>query len=72
MSIKIGLEYIGYIDPWTDEVRLSDEKIVRCRECRFCGKGQWGVEAFPICRRGIHAFQVSNDGFCAWGERRDA
>lgn len=48
------------------------EEVVRCRDCRFCGKGYWGVEAFPVCRRGIHAFQVSNDGFCKWGERRDA
>lgn len=48
------------------------EEIVRCRDCRFCGKGNWGVEAFPVCRRGIHAFQVSNDGFCKWGKRRGA
>lgn len=48
------------------------EEIVRCKDCRFCGKGTWGVEAFPVCRRGIHVFQVSNDGFCKWGDRRDA
>lgn len=53
------------------EARVGEE-IVRCKDCRFCGKGTWGVEAFPVCRRGIHVFQVSNDGFCAWGERRDA
>lgn len=47
------------------------EQVVRCRDCRFCGKGSWGAETFPVCRRGIHAFQVSNEGFCAWGKRRD-
>ena len=35
MSIKTGCEYVGYIDPWTDEERLSDEEIVRCRDCKF-------------------------------------
>ena len=34
MSIKCGLEYVGYIDPWTDEERLSDEEIVRCNDCK--------------------------------------
>ena len=34
MSIKTGLEYIGYIDSWTDEERLTDEEIVRCRDCK--------------------------------------
>lgn len=49
--------------------KLTGE-IVRCRDCRFCGKGMWGNETFPVCRRGLHTFQVTWDGFFAWGERR--
>lgn len=62
MSIKVGLEYVGYIDPWTDEERLSDEEIVRCRDCKYRAK------ACCWCING----GVEPDGFCSWGERRDA
>ena len=79
--MKILREFIGRYEhmggtTWTVEhqwaIEGEAEEIVRCRDCRFCGKGNWGVEAFPVCRRGIHAFQVSNDGFCKWGKRRGA
>lgn len=46
------------------------QEVVRCRDCRFCGKGMWGNETFPVCRSGLHTFQVTWDGFCAWGERK--
>lgn len=69
MSIKTGLEYVGYIDPWTDEERLSDEEIVRCRDCRWC----MAYSKATYCDRFAHALPtVEPDGFCAWGERRDA
>lgn len=61
MSIKFGLEYVGHIDPWTDEERLSDEEIVRCRDCKCRAK------ACCWCING----GAEPDGFCAWGERRD-
>ena len=70
MSIKTGLEYIGAIDPWTDEERLSDEEIVRCRDCKHFtytdashGNDDW-------CAKHEH-IGWSVNGFCAWGERRD-
>ena len=83
MSIKTGLEYVGYIDPWTDEERLSDEEIVRCRDCkhyvpeygyseeRGFGQIEYLMEP-PGCARS-KAIQITVDpnGFCAWGERRD-
>ena len=70
MTIKTGLEYIGYIDPWTDEERLSDEEIVRCGDCehydpRDAGCMYWVMAANKL----LH---VNNpDGFCAWGERKE-
>lgn len=46
---------------------LTEERIVRCRDCKFC-MSYWGAD---YCDYFKH---VTNDpdGFCAWGERRDA
>lgn len=66
MSIKVGLEYIGYIDPWTDEERLSDEEIVRCRECKFYleeNKWCYHFEDSEFC--------PEPNSYCSWGKRRD-
>ena len=75
MSIKYGLEYVGYIDPWTDEERLSDEEIVRCRDC---GKSIRGEQCMRHKSSGwsgntwVDEYeQVDPDGFCSWGVRRD-
>lgn len=71
MSIKVGLEYVGYIDPWTDEERLSDEEIVRCRDCKRYHAEVEGCEEFGGKWPGEYA-NVEPNGYCAWGERRDA
>lgn len=47
-------------------------EVVRCRDCRFRGKGVWGAETFPTCKRRAHEFQVSYQGYCDLGERRNA
>ena len=84
MSIKTGLEYVGCIDPWTDEERLSDEEIVRCRDCRHSSVSF--DETRTMCRywsmndyddsESSHGYTlypvVKPDGFCAWGERKEA
>lgn len=78
MSIKCGLEYIGYLDPWTDEERLSDEEIIRCRDCIHFSEGM-GTHVW-LCERMEYLdlegwtknVRVDPNGFCAWGERRDA
>lgn len=66
MSIKTGCEYVGYIDPWTDEERLSDEEIVRCRDCMRLR------EIGPVFRCEHVGRFVQPDYFCVWGKRRDA
>ena len=66
MSIMHGIEYVGYVDPWTDEERLIDEEIVRCRDCKHASyDNRW-------CYRLTIAYEppITPDGFCAWGERR--
>ena len=72
MSIKYGLEYVGFIDPWTDEERLSDEEIVRCMDCgrAFIGDAMPNIGEPVLCHR--TDWHVRPDGFCAWGIRRDA
>lgn len=74
MSIKCGLEYIGYVDPWTDEERLSDEEIIRCRDCKYndvvinaCGHPQITPLRGDCPENWI--FSTAPDGFCAWGKR---
>jgi hypothetical protein len=72
VSIRVGCEYVGHIDPWTDEERLSDEEIVRCGDCRwFKPDGSdhehrsgwwckwWGTDL------------ARPDKFCSWGIRRE-
>lgn len=63
MNIKTGLEYIGAIDPWTDEERLFDEEIVRCRDCKY-------IETCDMhYQMEMETGRSADDGFCAWGER---
>lgn len=71
MSIMHGIEYIGYIDPWTDEERLTDEEMVRCRDCKHFEVDQSDHEYRSgwWCKR-WNTDMVKPDGFCAWGERR--
>lgn len=44
------------------------ECIVRCKDCRFFGKGEACV-MFPM--QTIRIIHPSKDGFCAWGKRID-
>ena len=70
MSIKMGLEYIGSIDPWTDEERLYDEEIVRCEDCKYVSIDQSDHDDREPLWCGFHRMDVKHDGFCAWGKRK--
>ena len=78
MSVKTGLEYVGCIDPWTDEERLSDEEIVRCRDCKHCRERDMRAYAGDADQMVCYHFSMNDrcgwlvepDGFCSWGERR--
>lgn len=49
---------------------LTGEEIVRCRDCAYCEKGRDG---WHVCNRWNEPLIFADgDGFCAWGERRDA
>ena len=71
MSIKVGLEYVGHIDPWTDEELLSDEEIVRCRDCVICYRDEVGMWCC-LCGTGFYRRPTGESDFCSKGKRRDA
>lgn len=53
----------------------TGEEIVRCRDCKHYRDHMWIVitDFIDVCLfwHG-EPTQVEADGFCAWGERRDA
>lgn len=68
MSIMHGIEYVGYIDPWTDEERLTDEEVVRCSGCKY--RTDRGRRHYCEAHGG-NFFEIALDDFCSYGERRD-
>lgn len=60
-------DYVPPFDPAVRSVSLGDE-IVRCRDCKHYTDDE--MEYYHYC--GSWCEQVEPDGFCAWGERRDA
>ena len=53
---------------YSDELHQVIERIVRCKDCKFFGKGEACV-MFPM--QTIRMIHPSKNGFCAWGERID-
>lgn len=68
-------EYIlnvpDYVPPFDPAVRAASlgEEVVRCRDCKHFASDELGD-----CRTLLDFEDVKSmgDGFCAWGERRDA
>ena len=67
-----------YWDGWSAVKRMGD--LVRCRDCKHCREHD--MRAYGADRNQLlcHHFSMSSgagwpvepDGYCAWGERRDA
>ena len=58
-----------FIYDWTPNKQHQKEQIVRCRDCRFfeeTGNCTW----FECGTCGTQG-EVTENGFCAWGEMRD-
>lgn len=48
-------------------------RIVCCRDCKHHeNHGYWFMCQLPDCDGGYANWMVEPDGFCKWGERRDA
>ena len=60
-----------YWDGWSAVKRMGD--LVRCRDCRWYRAPLPSLGNVAMCKRNVvSAIPVDEDGFCAWGERRDA
>lgn len=61
-----------YVTVWRDHEPTKlhwDVPVVRCGDCSFCVEKGYRL----YCDRDVGGFpEVEPDGFCAWGERRDA
>lgn len=53
------------------EISLARKEIVRCRDCVFEGRSSWGTVRFPTCKRNAYEVMTDDDGFCAWGKRKE-
>ena len=52
---------------------MKREEVVRCSDCIYHEVIGMDGSKQSVCSRYIGAsFALSSDGFCAWGERRDA
>lgn len=69
-------EYIGYKDPTGDglcEMGLTDEEVIRCRDCAHIGSTKLATHH---CWSEIrwHCYELQRDttldGYCAWAVRR--
>lgn len=79
-------EYIlnvpDYVPPFDPAVRVASlgEEVVRCRDCVNCREHNMRAYGGRCDQLLCHHFSMSSgagwpvepDGFCAWGERRDA
>ena len=72
MTMEVHREYVGYLDEWDGTERLTDEEIVRCRDCkRFAlDNSDHDYRSGWWCHR-WNTDMVKPDGFCAWGKRVD-
>lgn len=73
------IDIADYVPPFDPAIRTTSfgEQIVRCRDCKFsindgmqCKRHKdsgWNGNAY--CEE--YAY-VNPDGYCAWGERKDA
>ena len=65
------------IDSETWETTIGVE-VVRCRDCKYVTDEGYGCKYFSHYEQGASyrwedvPAEVEPDGFCAWGERRDA
>lgn len=67
------IEFIEeYIKVGNDDYKWNDNhgELVRCKECiHFTKRFGWNAKEYTECARTEHS--AKEDGFCAWGERKD-
>ena len=64
----ISVEDIGTVCHLHDEGDIEIFEVVRCKNCRYFNKYGFKLE-YTECTH--FDCDVSEDGYCAWGETRD-
>lgn len=64
-------DYVPPFDPFARAATLGEE-IVRCKDCKRVTIDQGDHDYREPLWCGLHRMDVCLDGFCAWGERRNA
>lgn len=68
---EFGMYRSGLFVLEDEYMAVPAEPLIRCRDCTFYQP--WAalkIEGFK-CTRVSTCFEVEEDGYCAWGERRD-
>lgn len=64
-------EYIGWLDDDWNTVLDQNQPIVRCRDCADFDHWDYADGTIRnVCAR-FEFVDVTPDGFCAWGERKE-
>lgn len=67
------VHYFASMQTWSKEdilseidrkIKEADEDVVRCKDCKHYGTG--------LCAMDTYAFDVVEEGFCSYGERKEA
>ena len=64
-----------YITAWLDDIDMAHvrEEIVRCKDCKHCVADPEPIDpGWPMMCEETGRDMLEPEGFCAWGERRDA
>jgi hypothetical protein len=78
-------EYVMEYDGWADGIPIGEylkvrdamharkrEAVVRCRDCKSSKQTAYGMMCHHFSMSSGAGWPVEPDGFCAWGERKDA
>lgn len=65
------VEVIGYKDPIGGglyNMGVTDERIVRCRDCRYYADHEWVIatDVSDVCHFWADGVKVEPNGFCKW------
>lgn len=61
------------VDMYCESSGVKCEPVVRCCDCTYYEKDPEPIDpGWPMMCERTGADMVEPDGFCAWGERRDA
>lgn len=68
------VEYVGYKDPIGEglyNMGITDERIIRCRDCKYACIDQSDHEFREPLQCRLHRMDVKLDDFCSWAKDVD-